>query len=325
MSPLSSPAINPQVNQAHALRSHPRTAESSVAQSPQTERGDTEAGASIGQEERPRKTRKKTAPTTRAVASSGRRGKASTAHGNRRDSLNLRIATRSQSHSGDMKSQTGKEAIELQEAASALATPTESMTSSTSPHPRSDAPMAPPPKPGPIPTTTSHSSNRHVPTPVQTSNPATPTSMMRTRPVGRPRDGLESDSPRDHQSPGTNALESGMEYLRLPEAATPATDPNKGAVREDSRETPITQPKPAAGSGPASESPQAASTAASPAGPTGISKTDSRNGGSVKKRSSSSSNLISPALRPKVSPGMKPLLPEGSKYSCWNELFLLSC
>jgi hypothetical protein len=190
-----------------------------------------------------------------------------------------------------------------------------SMADSISPEPLSD--MGPPPKPGSVTQSPAMLAQmRQVSGPGV--SPATPASLMRI-----------------HPSPTFNGLDMPptLDELTLPEASLERpplsridTDLTKSedTPRLSARKTPklgvLSTPSAlSAQSGrpsPLQPSPllNAISTPTSPAfSATMAKKSDSKTGRGSKKRNSVSSNLVSPALRPKISPSIKPLLPEGAQ------------
>ena len=189
-----------------------------------------------------------------------------------------------------------------------------SMADSISPEPLCE--MGPPPKPGSVTQSPAMLAQRqHVSG--QGVAPATPASLMRI-----------------HPSPTfsiPDALPT-LDDLTLPEATLEkpplsrldtAVQNGEGTPRLSARKTPklgalSTPSGPTAHSGrpsPLQPSPMlsAVSTPTSPAFGAMNRKGDYTAGRGMKKRNSVSSNLVSPALRPKISPSIKPLLPEGGQ------------
>ncbi|KAF2691420.1 hypothetical protein K458DRAFT_286667 [Lentithecium fluviatile CBS 122367] len=190
-----------------------------------------------------------------------------------------------------------------------------SMADSISPEPLCE--MGPPPKPGSV-TQSPAMLAQNQQASGQGVAPATPASLMRI-----------------HPSPTFNApdVPPMLDDLTLPEASLdrpPLTrldttlDNGEDTPRLSARKTPklgilSTPSAPSAQSGrpsPAQPSPMlsAVSTPASPAFSAAMGKRgDPKSGRGSKKRNSVSSNLVSPALRPKISPSIKPLLPGGAQ------------
>ena len=197
---------------------------------------------------------------------------------------------------------------------------------SVSPEALNDIPMGPPPRPGSV-----------------TQSPAiVARNQGVTGPAATPKSILSMKSVHDANGPGSTGIsgqmgQASLEDLELPEAADgQETQPSSQSIIQPtdsqeqtprltaSRKTPKLGPlstpssgRPPSVSGSPAISPMTAST------PAGLlkDKKDTKGGrGTSKKRSSictTSSALASPALLPRVSPSIKPLLPEGSKlYTC---------
>jgi hypothetical protein len=197
-----------------------------------------------------------------------------------------------------------------------------SATDSVSPEPLNDASMPPPHRPAsatPSPAllaTQSAMNNQRL-------GPATPASLMKMQQQARssPRSGVM-------QSPGLTYdghRDPMLPPLSLPEAAagiTMAIDPDLSLADHEfvttSRKTPKLGPL-STPSGSVTPAPTLSRTSTSAtSSPLTSSFPSSRKsepkGRANKKRGSmSSSNLVSPALRPKISPSIKPLLPDGGK------------
>ena len=205
-------------------------------------------------------------------------------------------------------------------------------TESISPEPISESLMGPPPAPrhsmerSPFLAAKSSKSPRTSAQGLASSglSPATPASLMRLqKQPSQPQITSNTSSPR--QTRFLPGLEQPMEDMRLPEAAT-ATRPTLSRLSTqiaDGQSTPTPSARTPVSSRngstsvatplSASESPQVGAIA-SPTGSTSYRKPDAKqNARNSKKRNSSSSVHVSPALRPKVSPSIKPLLPEGGK------------
>ncbi|CAG5177797.1 uncharacterized protein ALTATR162_LOCUS8383 [Alternaria atra] len=180
-----------------------------------------------------------------------------------------------------------------------------SETDSISPEPMlSD--MRPPPKPGSSTASPAMMAQRNS----QNGTPATPASLMRIQP-----------SP---DFSGSQEAPPMLEDLTLPEASLdrPGLSRLDTAVRNEdgdtprlsARKTPKLNPLSTPGASmSARPSPMldAMSTPTSPAFSMTNGKKDPKLTRNPKKRNSVSSNLVSPALRPKISPSIKPLLPDG--------------
>jgi len=198
---------------------------------------------------------------------------------------------------------------------------------SVSPEALNDIPMGPPPRPGSV-----------------TQSPAiVARNQGVTGPAATPKSILSMKSVHDANGPGSTGIsgqmgQASLEDLELPEAADgQETQPSSQSIIQPtdsqeqtprltaSRKTPKLGPlstpssgRPPSVSGSPAISPMTAST------PAGLlkDKKDTKGGrGTSKKRSSictTSSALASPALLPRVSPSIKPLLPEGSKLYTFN-------
>ena len=197
---------------------------------------------------------------------------------------------------------------------------------SISPEPLSESVMGPPPRPG---SRSVHQSPNIVGQPgsAAVGPAATPKSLLTMRSPQNPINGQKGSNQ-------STVDPANLDDLSLPEAATmqssrrpsltqintqiplPADDENtpRLSARKTPKLGPMSTPSSARLSSmdsPAIGSPMSAST------PSAIlSKKDTKNGRANKKRGSMSANgskLVSPALVPRISPSIKPLLPEGSK------------
>jgi hypothetical protein len=199
---------------------------------------------------------------------------------------------------------------------------------SISPEPLSEALMAPPPPPRPgsagrSPRIAPNGQNRDSKGVAQTDKssglaPATPASLMK---LPNPPMQNSTDDTRDGQDfPRRNAVEcmagdgGGLANARpsLPRLDTRSTvDDQPTPTLSGTSRTPIAKPM----SNPSTRdhSPQQIS-ATTPNGivPSKIADTQTNSRGSKKR--SGGSVQVSPALRPKISPSIKPLLPEGCKF-----------
>jgi hypothetical protein len=184
---------------------------------------------------------------------------------------------------------------------------------SVSPEPLSE--MGPPPKPGSVtqsPAMVAQAKHRNS----EDVAPATPASLMRLTQspnVGGALDGLPA-----------------LEDLALPEASLdrPLLSRLDTAARMEDQETPrMTARKtpklgalstPSASAALSGKPSPMLSAVASPMSPAfsmnGSKKGEPKSARIAKKRNSVGSALVSPALRPKISPSIKPLLPEGGMY-----------
>ena len=203
---------------------------------------------------------------------------------------------------------------------------------SISPEPLTDVLMPPPA----TPKSATASKSPHIvankpgsqsaPMPAIDNKPATPASLMRIRKEASMAAG---SALKEQTSLLESELEQTMEDIVLPEPAKstkrPALTPLRtGEAGEDevtptmsARKTPKFGPTSAPVTATASVFP---SPQLNPSGSPNASqvhkRSDSRVGGrGGKKRTSSSSVQVSPALRPRISPSIKPLLPEGGTYN----------
>jgi hypothetical protein len=180
-----------------------------------------------------------------------------------------------------------------------------SETDSISPEPMLSE-MRPPPKPGSSTASPAVIAQRSS----QSSTPATPASLMRIQP--------SPDFDGSDQAPPM------LEDLTLPEASLdrPSLSRSDTAIRDEdgdtprlcARKTPKLNPLSTPGasmSGRPSPMLDAMSTPTSPAFSMTNGKKDPKLARNPKKRNSVSSHLVSPALMPKISPSIKPLLPDG--------------
>lgn len=188
-----------------------------------------------------------------------------------------------------------------------------SESDSISPGPLSE--MGPPPKPSSV-----HPSPAISPGNAQPSSgiaPATPASLMRIHPS--PTFG------HDDALPALDDLalpEASLDRPQLSRIDTAIQDGDQDTPRLSARKTPKLGPLhtpsgASAMSGKPSPSPML-SAVNSPTSPAFFSGTgrkgDPTSARSTKKRNSVTSTLVSPALRPKISPSIKPLLPDGCKF-----------
>lgn len=175
--------------------------------------------------------------------------------------------------------------------------------------------MGPPPKPGSV----THSPAIHAQANLTNNQgvcPATPASLMRLQQspdIPLPSDGIPA-----------------LDDLTLPEASLdrPRVSRLDTAIYNDdlptptmgARKTPKLGPlsTPSGGAAMSGKPSPMLSAVSSPTSPAFTmhngKRIESKLARNAKKRNSVSSTLVSPALRPKISPSIKPLLPEGGKY-----------
>ena len=161
-----------------------------------------------------------------------------------------------------------------------------------------------------------------APSPTSENAPATPASLMKIRKqAGKGANGLHRPSSLKEQASMAEAdMEQIMEDITLPEPAKsnrkPSLTPINTEGANDIDTTPTLSARKTPKYGPQS-APLSATSSVFPsplASPRGV--TPGRRGelkAAGKKRNSSSSAHVSPALRPKMSPSIKPLLPEGGE------------
>ena len=204
---------------------------------------------------------------------------------------------------------------------------------SVSPEPLSEILMPPPATPKSSSASRSPylnaKQNGHQAAPLQDTNgePATPASLMKIRKQAGNVNGRNrpTSSLKEQTALAEADMEQIMEDIVLPEPAStttkPALKPINTADANLQHSTPNMGARKAPKNGPAS-APITANTSALPspllvASPTSagtIKREESRlKSRDSKKRNSQSSVHVSPALRPKISPSIKPLLPEGGK------------
>jgi hypothetical protein len=328
-SPLTSPMLHAQSQQHPHLQqgylTNPSTAPSSNTNSPIDPNIDVDMlgdGMTLPDSAgpQPRKSRRKVA-TPRSVAA-GTRAQTKTAPKTTKRKSASHITPTSAGESVSQRS------VQSQPPSANLQMPGQfdsSGAESISPEPLSESVMGPPPRPG------SRSVNQSPNIVGQQQGAAvgpvaTPKSLLAMRSSQQPINGQQGSS-QSIVEPG------GLDDLALPEAATKSSsrrssltqintqislpEGEENTPRLSARKTPKLGPlstpssarPPSAIQSPALGSPMTAST------PSAILN---KNGKGNRKRGSMSANgskLVSPALVPKISPSIKPLLPEGSKYT----------
>ena len=206
---------------------------------------------------------------------------------------------------------------------------------SVSPEPLSDILMPPPATPKSTSASRSPylNANQKEPqeTPMQDTNgePATPASLMKIRKQGGKVNGShrQSSNLKEQTALAEADMEQIMEDIVLPEPANtnkkPVLRPINTANTASDQSTPTTSTRKTPRYGPAS-APITATTSAfpspqlsaitSPIGSGSGKRSDPKlRARDSKKRNSQGSVHVSPALRPKISPSIKPLLPEGGE------------
>ncbi|KAH7079338.1 hypothetical protein BKA63DRAFT_264130 [Paraphoma chrysanthemicola] len=315
-SPLTSPALNAQNHQHAHQVSQATTSGSSTGHSPIDVDMEILGEPAMSQQETGRKlrsTNKRNAP--RSTNANGRvRQSPIVKPGRRKATVSSLIPPKEvtelmQEARGGRPSSSGLEVPRSRDG---------SETDSISPEPLLSE-MRPPPKPGSLtqsPAMMAQYNNL-------TGTPATPASLMRIHP-----------SPNFGSPPEVPPM---MEDLTLPEASlvrpslshldTAILDGDHDTPRLSARKTPKLNPLSTPGgamSGRPSPMIEAASTPTSPAfSMTNGKKLDPKLARNAKKRNSTCSTLVSPALRPKISPSIKPLLPDGGSSVADNTHALL--
>lgn len=162
-----------------------------------------------------------------------------------------------------------------------------------------------------------------------TGEPATPASLMKIcKPNGQCCSNQQQHTCSDKQSGPAHGMEQVLEDIALPEPAktgmkpilTPLDTSNANLGRTSASASlqkvnlhgPLSSPPTATNS--LFPSPQITS-ATSPSSCLSHKRADSKSGGRENKKRNTSVQ-VSPALRPKMSPNIKPLLPEGGKKTC---------
>ncbi|OMP86794.1 Phosphorus acquisition-controlling protein [Diplodia seriata] len=215
---------------------------------------------------------------------------------------------------------------------------------SISPEPLSEA-MGPPPRPGSVTASPSiHATNSGGQSQAMVEGqqmcPATPASLMRLQPS--PKNNSQSNSQSGTPSfipQGSTQLINDDFALPEPAASTVATSrpsvsrvdtaihDDQSTPRMPARKTPKLGPlsTPSGSVLPSAAVSPSIGGMASPSSTTGTKKSELKSAGrGGKKRGSVGSALVSPALRPKISPSIKPLLPEGATTSDDTHALLLA-
>lgn len=333
-SPLTSPALEAQNAAAHrSLYGTARHSDTSIGTSPIDISLDMGASPSISNVTPLRKSRRKApVPTSRNPTRTVRQSPAMKPQSRRRqpsstvippkevaeiieDAQNLKTnATNNQQH-GTLPIPHTQDSSEAE---------------SISPEPLSEALMPPPATPssgsaGKSPyLTAQHAGSRSAPLLPMTNEPATPASLMKLRKQAN-RIG-NAGQPQRQEEMAEGDLEV-VEDISLPEAAAssrPFLPPINTAQANDDQTTPTLSARKTPRFGPTSAPITSASSSimpspqlsalASPTGSVASRRMESKpTGRGSKKRNSTSSVHVSPALRPKMSPSIKPLLPEGGE------------
>ncbi|KAM3419369.1 hypothetical protein BST61_g5300 [Cercospora zeina] len=343
-SPLTSPMLHAQSSQQahtqpqqHGYYTNPSTAPSSNATSPLNTSADVDMLAdealTESAEAPTRKSTRRKVPTPRSAGPLARVKQSPIQKAIKRKSGTI-LSSLAPSRETDVAlAVQGSKSTQLPSAGRSIPRSDSSATGSISPEPLSEALMGPPPRPS--------SSRTNSPAiRAQQSNgiassmgpAATPKSLLWMGHGAATR-----SEPRSHRA--TSEME--LEDLQLPAAADQSVDrPETWVTTGSNDDTPRLSarktPKLAPSSTPSSARPL--STAPSPA-MVGSPMTATTPGALLKKRkeskpgrggnkrgsmNSSGSNMVSPALRPRISPSIKPLLPEGAALHSPTHALLLA-
>ena len=329
-SPLTSPALHAQnASQAHhqfvpqlqGYYTNPSTATSSAAPSPVDHNGDVEMGgdgAAYSESATHSKKPSRRKPATPRTFALNKVKQSPIQKPHKRKSIALsQIDAEAVVHDAQRPGQATPRSAGFQMPPTLESSENESV----SPEALNDIPMGPPPRPGSV----------HQSPAIVARNQGV------TGPAATPKSLLSMKSVYDANGPGSSGIsgqmgQASLEDLELPEAAdgqesqpsglsiihpskSQEQTPRLAASRKTPKLGPMSTPSGRAMSvsGSPAISPMTAST---PAGLLKDRKDSKGARGTSKKRGSictTSSALASPALRPKVSPSIKPLLPEGSK------------
>lgn len=340
-SPLTSPALHaqnagqmqPQFTRQHqqGYYTNPSTAPSSAAPSPIDPNGDIEMGGEgmtlPEPATQPKKSSRRKAATPRSLAMSKVK-QSPIQKAQKRKSVALSNITTPKD--AETMILDGQRSGKIAPGSAGLRIPPameSSGTDSVSPEPLTESLMGPPPKPGSTTQSPAISAQQGSATP--SGKAATPKSLLSTKSLPQTASSASSK----------NGENGALDDLELPAAANneaPRRPPSLTQINTDLAPTPSAEqtprlsarktPKLGPSSTPASARPASASaspatafspmTASTPAALLKDKKQDAKGARANKKRGSVSTNgsaMVSPALRPKISPSIKPLLPEGSK------------
>jgi len=340
-SPLTSPALHaqnagqmqPQFQRQHqqGYYTNPSTAPSSAAPSPIDPNGDIEMGGdSMTLPEpatQPKRPSRKKAATPRSLAMSKVKQSPIQKAQKRKSVALSNITTPKDAETMILDAQRSGRIVPASAGLRIPPAMESSGTDSVSPEPLTESLMGPPPKPGSTTQSPAICAQQGGATP--SGKAATPKSLLSTKSLPQTASSASS----------TNGENGALDDLVLPAAANneaPRRPPSLAQINTDlaptssAEQTPRVSarktPKLGPSSTPASARPTSASaspatafspmTASTPAALLKDKRQDAKGARSNKKRGSVSTNasvMVSPALRPKISPSIKPLLPEGSK------------
>ncbi|KAF2234316.1 hypothetical protein EV356DRAFT_157441 [Viridothelium virens] len=352
-SPLSSPMLEAQRNSQRTVTSNPRHTASPATTSPVDPDVDMQ-DESIG--EPAKKLRKKVSnPGPRSVANAARARQSPISKGQRkRGAISGSNATKDVSCMLSDSQRTKVISNRPSSAAGLTPGPTQdsSEADSVSPEPLTEFAMRPPPKPNSKTQSPAILPQSQTGAPSLSDgslgSPATPASLMRIQQQQQVDTTGGALLPTSSATGGVQPAQQSqpsLEDFALPEAAS-NTRPllhslNTLALPAEDQATPRVSAREVQGSGNVTVSTPTAVTSGisakpsprssairSPTAPPGSSgsgsKIDSKGGRSNKKRNSTGSALVSPALRPKISPSIKPLLPEGVNVTDEHHALLLA-
>ncbi|CAK1354975.1 Phosphorus acquisition-controlling protein [Cercospora beticola] len=342
-SPLTSPMLHAQTSQQaqsqslqHGYYTNPSTAPSSNATSPLNASVDVDmlADEAESTEAPTRKSTRRKVPTPRSAGPLARVKQSPIQKAIKRKSGTI-LSSLPPSREADVN-------LEVQRSKSTQPTSTglsiprsdSSATGSISPEPLSEALMGPPPRPSSSRTNSPAIRAQHSNGVANSMGAAaTPKSLL-----SMGRGAATRSEPKSHQTAGDAELED----LQLPAAADQSVDgpPQTQVTTVSNDDTPRLSARKTPKLGPTStpSSARLASAALSPAivgspmtastpGALLKERKESKSSRGGKKRGSISgggSNLVSPALRPRISPSIKPLLPEGAALHSPTHALLLA-
>ena len=336
-SPLTSPAMEAQTRQhavQHAYHGIVRNSDTSATKSPVENNTDVNPDAARENDQLPRKSRRKTAPTTtKSAARTVRQSPVVRSQARRKPSSSTVIPPKEvTSIIAEARKSTSTQSSPPSAKLPLPYSQDSSEAESVSPEPLSEALMPPPatPRPGSVGRSpylkANQAGSQSTPVSVMRNSPATPASLMRIQKQNPNADNLNIQlSTLKEQTLAAEAeMEQIIDDIVLPEpinSAKPGVAPIKTPTSNENEVTPTLAAQiktPSAG--PTSAPPTTTSTVfpspqlgamASPNASALSKRVDSKPAPRNSKKRTSSSH-ISPALHPRISPSIKPLLPEGS-------------
>ncbi|KAI9677956.1 MAG: hypothetical protein M1822_008064 [Bathelium mastoideum] len=344
-SPLTSPMLEAQRNSQRSLTSNPRSTASPAATSPADPDVEMLDASTEGPAKKSRKKASNSGP--RSVVNAARARQSPMSKGQRKRGTTSGVISSKEASGMISERQRFNNAITARPSSAAGLNPgyaqDSSEADSISPEPLSESVMRPPPKP----TSKTQSpailpqNQSGAPSHLNDSigSPATPASLMRIQQQQQQDNGTNDAANPSEATQQVQQIQPAPEEFSLPEAAksTRPRLPNidTSASPANDQPTPRVSAKDTSASGSLyTGTPTAINTGASmklspralrsPTATVGGGKADGKNSRSSKKRNSSSSTLVSPALRPKISPNIKPLLPEGANLTDEHHALLLA-